>query len=196
MPNNFYGLRTWIPADAPRTFERLGGLAINYVKSVRVTATSSATCYLWPVSLSGNKWHNIPAGNRFASWQNCELRVMNEGRTSYGRQTKRQLLLSHSPFWRHYIITSLPLPLSLPLSDSPSLSNAAHMTTSWPHLQFVVLAFYGHTSRGRLVKRRANALWSKFVMLSPAPLLCRLHIEIYVSQLRVNLVFIPAAHLK
>lgn len=129
MPNNFYGLRTWIPADAPRTFERLGGLAINYVKSVRVTATSSATCYLWPVSLSGNKWHNIPAGNRFASWQNCELRVMNEGRTSYGRQTKRQLLLSHSPFWRHYIITSLPLPLSL----SPSLNRLLYqMPRTWP----------------------------------------------------------------
>lgn len=86
---------------------RLGGLAINYVKSVRVTATSSATCNLWPVSLSGNKWHNIPAGNPFASWQNYELRVMNVGRTIYRKQTGRQLLLLLFPFWRHYIITSL-----------------------------------------------------------------------------------------
>lgn len=193
MLSNFYGLWTWIPADAPRVFEILGGLVINYVKSARVNATSSATCYLWPVSLSGNKWHNIPAGNRFANCQSCELRVMNAGKTSYGKQKDRQAgsCFVTPPFWRLNIIISPSLFLSL----SRSLSHSAHMTTSWPHLQFVA-RFYGHISRGRRVKRRANALWSKFVMLCPAPLLCRFHIEIYVSQLRVNLAFIFAAHLK
>lgn len=146
---------------------RLGGLAINYVKSVRVTATSSATCYLWPVSLSGNKWHNIPAGNRFASWQNCELWTKAE-RVMASRQGGSCSCYS-SPFG-DIILSHHSLPLSL--TDSPSLSNSAHMTTSWPHLQFVVLAFlWPHFARrARETACKCALIKICYVVPSPAPL--------------------------